>query len=440
MAKSSLLLGCIAFGVSGLLTLVGSRDGSRAFWAGASAVPAALTAQALVRRPQEGSEQRAQELQGHIHALQQRRQEAYQEFVEIQAEKERIALSLTSMHGQLRQNQLSGSSGNRRKISWDLTEHPVTPPPQAAHTRPTKMLDLPQPGAHAPTMLNPPYGQQGQQGPQSPDPLALRSTTLNPIDPRAPRPAPQDTSGLAPLAANLQALQSQQQQLQAEIAEHTQQRDRLQGEIPPLQRRVAQIKSELAGLGAQHQQLTQQIAALQTQQAQASPINSSIQTLQAQLRSLQAERAMVETELGDRRTQKQHLEGELAQIQEEIQTAQAAAEAMRNQPDAWGLTPPWRELLENLAKHEVQALRILATEANPAPQLKRIAEAQVTMPELLLDSINERALDTVGDLVLEATGNGAQVAQEYQEMVLNLLRSWESKHGTASQEVLAESV
>ncbi|WP_082906453.1 tellurite resistance TerB C-terminal domain-containing protein [Phormidesmis priestleyi] len=46
------------------------------------------------------------------------------------------------------------------------------------------------------------------------------------------------------------------------------------------------------------------------------------------------------------------------------------------------------------------------------------------MPELLIDSINERALDTIGDMILEpGSGNTpTMIAEEYRPIVQKLLQ------------------
>ena len=49
-------------------------------------------------------------------------------------------------------------------------------------------------------------------------------------------------------------------------------------------------------------------------------------------------------------------------------------------------------------------------------QLQRIAEQAGSMPALLLDEINEAAMDTVGDLLID----GESIADDYIEMLETL--------------------
>jgi len=51
-----------------------------------------------------------------------------------------------------------------------------------------------------------------------------------------------------------------------------------------------------------------------------------------------------------------------------------------------------------LPKYELEVLA-LAEQVNVRNQ--KIAEANITMPELLIDFINQRSLDTIGDLIIE---------------------------------------
>jgi hypothetical protein len=49
--------------------------------------------------------------------------------------------------------------------------------------------------------------------------------------------------------------------------------------------------------------------------------------------------------------------------------------------------------------------------------IKQIAEAQITMPNLLIDSINEIANNTIGELIIET---GEEKPEIYPEHLLNL--------------------
>jgi len=80
-----------------------------------------------------------------------------------------------------------------------------------------------------------------------------------------------------------------------------------------------------------------------------------------------------------------------------------------------------------LPEYELQALKVIVEQAHPAAALKHIAEENLTMPELLIDSINERALETVGDLLIDA-GSGAgsaTIVRDHLKIVKKLLKTYD---------------
>ena len=90
------------------------------------------------------------------------------------------------------------------------------------------------------------------------------------------------------------------------------------------------------------------------------------------------------------------------------------------------LPTEWAALMAQLPEYEAQALKAIAETNHPNPTLKKIAEANLTMPELLIDSINERALETIGDIIIEsAEGRNAAIVQEHQRAVKKLIAAYE---------------
>jgi ABC-type methionine transport system ATPase subunit len=81
------------------------------------------------------------------------------------------------------------------------------------------------------------------------------------------------------------------------------------------------------------------------------------------------------------------------------------------------LPEEWANFLENLPAYELQVLKAIVEEDNPKPAIKQIAEANITMPNLLIDSINELANDTIGELIIETN---AEIPAVYQEHISNV--------------------
>jgi TerB-C domain len=84
------------------------------------------------------------------------------------------------------------------------------------------------------------------------------------------------------------------------------------------------------------------------------------------------------------------------------------------------------DLMRAMTGSEFNALKAIAIEENPGPTLKRLSEENLTMPELLIDAINERALDTIGDIILEpGPDTGVSIiAQEYRDQVATLISTY----------------
>ncbi|AYB46997.1 TerB N-terminal domain-containing protein [Paenibacillus lautus] len=80
-----------------------------------------------------------------------------------------------------------------------------------------------------------------------------------------------------------------------------------------------------------------------------------------------------------------------------------------------GLDEEWQELGERLTPLHLEVLHALKSGPN-RQQLQRIAEQAGSMPALLLDEINEAAMDTVGDLLIA----GESIADDYIEMLETL--------------------
>ncbi|HEY9800930.1 MAG TPA: tellurite resistance TerB C-terminal domain-containing protein [Leptolyngbyaceae cyanobacterium] len=81
------------------------------------------------------------------------------------------------------------------------------------------------------------------------------------------------------------------------------------------------------------------------------------------------------------------------------------------------LPEEWHTFFRQLPNHEIQVLKSIVEQDNPKQSIKKIAEANITMPNLLIDSINERANDTIGELIIETE---LELPRIYAEHILNV--------------------
>jgi chromosome segregation ATPase len=73
----------------------------------------------------------------------------------------------------------------------------------------------------------------------------------------------------------------------------------------------------------------------------------------------------------------------------------------------------WTEFLQQLRNYEIQVLKAILEQDNPNATIKQIAEANITMPNLLIDSINEVASNILGELIIEPNDGKPQISQEH---------------------------
>lgn len=83
--------------------------------------------------------------------------------------------------------------------------------------------------------------------------------------------------------------------------------------------------------------------------------------------------------------------------------------------DTSGLDEEWARFAEMLAPYQLEALRVL-TGSTPNADLNQVADRHGTMPGLIIDEINDLAMETIGDLVID----GDRIAQEYMDCFENL--------------------
>jgi hypothetical protein len=82
----------------------------------------------------------------------------------------------------------------------------------------------------------------------------------------------------------------------------------------------------------------------------------------------------------------------------------------------------WVGFLQVLTDVEVGALRIIADEAADTKKIKTFADSKGLMLEVLADSINEKAMDTIGDNILEFSDT-MEIYDEYKSELKSALKS-----------------
>ena len=436
MTGNRFVLSSIACGVSFGITLGLSRgDFGQSFMNGALTFFASqIGAVAASRQPTEDDEGqwRSEELRGHIRALQRRRGDTYLELEQLMEERDRAASSLQSLQGQLQQLQTKSNTLWQQKeaLSWNLTP---------SGRRPTNDL------------------QNFEQ----------RLKTLQREEAELNRSLSSTLAAKQRAESHLTTTQSELSQILAQVAEQKVHKADILEDIMSLgeqqqhlNQALAQSQKQLEDLDRYHRDLTKLVESAEPVRQQVSQGSQSLQgaihQLQSQIGSLHTELETLETQILDRRTQKISLDQELETLRDQTQSI-AAHPRLATVSDPWqedssatltkqpslvdpaaalhldfspypNIARPWITFATQLPRYEFQALGAIVHEKSPASHLRRIAEANLTMPELLIDAINERALETIGDIILEPSAKKGipVIAQEYETDVRAILRVYEA--------------
>ena len=437
MTGNRFVLSSIACGVSFGITLGLSRgDFGQSLGNGAMTFLASqIGAMVASRQPTEDDEGqwRSEELRGHIRALQRRRADTYTELEQLMEERDRASSSLQSLQGQLQQLQTKSNTLWQQKeaLSWNLTS------PAAGRRTTTEIQDF-----------------------------ELRIKTLEREEAELNRSLSSTLAAKQRAESHLITTQSELSQILAQVAEQKVHKADILEDImslgeqqQQLNQALIQSQQQLEDLDRYRRDLTQLVESAEPVRQQVSQGSQSLQgaihQLQGQIGSLHTELETLETQILDRRTQKIALDQELETLREQPQSI-VSSPRLATVSDPWqesssptapkpscedpaatlrldfspypNVTPPWIAFAAQLPRYEFQALGAIAHEKSPASHLKRIAETNLTMPELLIDAINERALETIGDIILEPSAKKGipVIAQEYETDVRAILRVYEA--------------
>ncbi len=88
------------------------------------------------------------------------------------------------------------------------------------------------------------------------------------------------------------------------------------------------------------------------------------------------------------------------------------------------LPQEWVDFFNQLPDSEFQILKAILTE-NSYVTIKQIAEANITMPNLLIDAINERANDIIGELIIQTNTESPVIYSEHIGYVKQIIDTYE---------------
>ncbi len=251
------------------------------------------------------------------------------------------------------------------------------------------------------------------------------------------------------LESNCNVSRAEITQLQSQISELQQEKQEVESNLtllgrlkPQLEEKLYELRIAIQELDVETTQKNQLLIATKTEreniqaildssQAQLAEQKTELQQLQEQISLLQEERDSLQNQVWELLQQLetfnpeplsdnfQEDDSELFPFSEIIETS-AIIDASENIPEEWN------NFLENLPGYELQVLKAIVEQDNPNAAIKKIAEANITMPNLLIDSINERANDTIGELIINPDSASLEVYPDHINDVKKMIAMHES--------------
>jgi hypothetical protein len=376
---NQILLGAVAFGVSGCVSLVVNRDIKQAFFTGLITVPATYSATALIhtRRINQGKK-RLNSLEDEIQELEDYKTELNQYVFDALAEEQEVEASINALQSELtnlRTKVLEGYN-QRKEQNWEL------------------------------------YLLQNQKQQQENEVYLLQNQTISLED---------------------QIKELTQELNQIELSKKT---DilKLESEIDSRKIELKEIEFQLIEKQNYQKLLDQELLNYSKQKYQ---VIEEKRTLEANLNSLRGELEQLQAQILEQQKEKKALQQGLFYFEEQRRQLLEGLHNLKVQsspslPPLPGrpttkvteLPDEWAEFREQLPDAEFLVLKAIAEQDNPSAAIKKIAEDNLTMPEVLIDSINERTMNTIGDLIIEeGLSSTPQIVSEYLIVVKTLIKA-----------------
>ncbi|WP_225896407.1 tellurite resistance TerB C-terminal domain-containing protein [Amazonocrinis nigriterrae] len=244
-------------------------------------------------------------------------------------------------------------------------------------------------------------------------------------------------SEIAQLQNHISELQQEKQELDSNLTLLGRLKPQLEEKLYELRMTLQDLETEvnhqnelLAAIKAEKQNTAVNLNSLNNQTLEK---QAELQQLKGEISLLQDERDLLQSQVWELLQQTETLTQEpltttaeeeiesfpFAELIEPLATTEIAAETSEILPEEW------TNFLEKLPGHEIQVLKAIVEQDNTHAAIKQIAEAHITMPNLLIDSINECANDTIGELIIEPGGEMPQVYQEHLINVKKMLAMYE---------------
>lgn len=237
--------------------------------------------------------------------------------------------------------------------------------------------------------------------------------------------------------------------LQSQIADLQQQKQDLENNLTLLERLRPQLEEKLYEMRVQIQELeiqeTKQSELLGAKANEKVTLETNLTTLareiadqKTQVKHLQEQVTLLQTERDQLQNQVWELLQQVDNVAQPSFNHQETEEDLEEDIELFpfadliagtdtedSLPKLWEKFLQDIPSYEVEALKAILEQKNTHQNLKIIAENQITMPSLLVDAINGRANEIIGELIIESEAELPIISPEYIENVRDLITIYE---------------
>ncbi len=353
MVKNRLLLGSVVFSVSLVLSLIVSRDVGTALKTGLITIPATVLGVGAVNFKQRNQQKLIlNDLQAQIYKLEKWQGQLNQSLLATADREQQTETNINFLQVQLRQ--LSERTTEQRNYQQQITHQ----------------LEL---LVHQKSCLE----TNSQQ-------LQAQVQTLE----QHKGEIDQSVRSLKKLKHDAEAefysFETQLQQLRSQVTHLQIQKQDLEDGVSLLNRLKPQLEEK------SHHLLTE-IQHLEKQQTE---LNESLNAIAEQKNTTQIHLSLLHQELLEQQTERDKIKQELTELIKQ-------QKHLSSEKPVDKIPEEWQSFISHISQSELQVIEAIIQQSDPSATIKKIAEDNITMPELLIDSINECALDTIGDLLIE---------------------------------------
>ncbi|MGI8503193.1 MAG: tellurite resistance TerB C-terminal domain-containing protein [Hassallia sp.] len=236
--------------------------------------------------------------------------------------------------------------------------------------------------------------------------------------------------------------------LQTQISELQQEKQDTESNLTLLDRLKPQLEERLYELRVELQELENQV----------NQHNELILTKKSERENIEASLNLLKTQITEQKTELNNFQEQVLLLQQERDLLQSQVWELLQQTETYNqqafrendheedvelfpfsdlidlepisqnipdLPQEWTKLLEQLPGYEIQVLKAIVEQENPKAAIKQIAEINITMPNLLIDSINKRANDTIEELIINPNLETPQIYPDQIKNVKEMIAMYE---------------